>query len=253
MSADCLLEVNHITVSYGAIRALRDVSIVVRQSESVAILGANGAGKSTLLRTISGLVRPERGTITFDGTNLNSKRPAQIARKGIVHVPEGRLILTRLTVLDNLRLGAIGSGQRDLADRDAQVIYDLFPRLQERKAQLAGTLSGGEQQMLAIGRALAARPRLLMLDEPSMGLSPILVASIFAALRQIQKSVAILLVEQNVRAALSLAERGYLLSSGSLRAEGPAKSLTQDSIEAAYLGRDKPEGPIGGEPDASEV
>lgn len=232
-----LLTVDRITVSYGAIAALRSVSVVVGRSESIAVLGANGAGKSTLLRAISGLVKPRQGSVMFDGVSLVGMRPAAIARLGIVQVPEGRLIFTRLTVYENLLLGAIGAGHRQLSARTVRAIYQLFPRLEERKAQMAGTLSGGEQQMLSIGRALAAQPRMLMLDEPSMGLSPIAVATIFGALCEVRKSVAILIVEQNVRAALSLAQRGYLLESGVVAAQGQAEGLTQESIEAAYLGR----------------
>lgn len=232
-----LLEVEDLSVSYGAIEALRHISIRVETSEAVAILGANGAGKSTLLRALSGLLKPDAGSIRFDGKSIAGLRPAQLVKLGIVHVPEGRHMFTRLTVLNNLRMGAYVQRRGGFDQRQADPAFDLFPQLASRRHQLAGTLSGGEQQMLAIGRALMAKPRLLMLDEPSMGLAPRLVKSIFEALKQMNADATILIVEQNVRAALGLATRGYLLEAGEIIAAGPSASLTEESIRAAYLGR----------------
>jgi branched-chain amino acid transport system ATP-binding protein len=232
-----LLEAEDLVVSYGAIQALQAVSVRVGQGEAVAILGANGAGKTTLLRAIAGLARPVKGGIRFDGRDLTRMRPAARAKLGIAMVPEGRQVFSRLTVFDNLRLGSYARNLRRFGVDDARPVFELFPRLEERRDQLAGTLSGGEQQMLAIGRALTARPRLLMLDEPSMGLSPILVRVIVDAMQEIKSDVTILLVEQNVRAALDVASRGYLLESGQITASGASADLTEESIQAAYLGR----------------
>jgi branched-chain amino acid transport system ATP-binding protein len=232
-----LLSAEGVVVSYGAIEALQGISVHVEQGEAVTILGANGAGKTTLLRALSGLVRPRAGRIEFDGCDVTKMRPAARAKLGIAMVAEGRQVFSRLSVFDNLRLGAYVRRDHRFTDADAQPVFELFPRLEERRNQLAGTLSGGEQQMLAIGRALLSHPRLLMLDEPSMGLSPILVRTIVQALRGINLEVTILLVEQNARAALELASRGYLLESGRIIASGPSAELTDESIKAAYLGR----------------
>jgi branched-chain amino acid transport system ATP-binding protein len=229
------LEVAGLRVSYGAIEALRDVSLTVEPGETVAILGANGAGKSTLLRTISGLLRPTAGRVTLEGEPLTGVRPARVARGGVAHVPEGREVFARLTVLENLRLGTPRAARREFEAR-LDVAFALFPRLADRREQAAGTMSGGEQQMLAIARALMAKPRLLMLDEPSMGLSPLIVTTIFAALREIQGEMSILLVEQNARAALRLARRAYVLESGRVVAQGAADELGAQAVEAAYLG-----------------
>lgn len=232
-----LLNVKGLSVAYGAIRALQDVSLQVNAGEAVAILGANGAGKSTLLRAISGLIRARAGTVEYDGLLTLGKRPAQIARLGLVHVPEGRQVFARLTVRDNLHLGAFAhTGSTSLQGRLDEVL-EIFPRLAERLDQVSGTLSGGEQQMLAIGRGLMARPRLLMLDEPSMGLSPLLTRTIFKALEVVRDRTAVLVVEQNVRAALAFATRGYLLESGQVIASGNSAELSDESIRAAYLGR----------------
>lgn len=202
----------------------------------MAILGANGAGKSTLLKALSGLIRPKAGSIRFGAQDISGLRPAQLVSRGIVHVPEGRLMFSRLTVLNNLRMGSYVRRLRSFSERDAEPIFELFPQLASRKHQLAGTLSGGEQQMLAIGRALMGRPKLLMLDEPSMGLSPRLVSNIYEALRRVNQQTTILVVEQNVRAALSLASRGYLLEAGEIVLEGPSATLTDESIRASYFG-----------------
>jgi len=231
-----LLEVEELNVSYGSIKAVLGVSLEVHSGEAVAILGANGAGKTTLLRALSGLIRPRSGRVRFDGQDTVGMRPAAIMQRGLVHVPEGRQVFSRLTVRENLVTGSLHAKARNSRAETISQVFELFPRLAERKDQLAGTLSGGEQQMLAIGRAIMGRPRLLMLDEPSMGLSPRLTSTIYAALRDIKETVPILLVEQNVRAALSLATRGYLLQSGVIINEGPAKALTDQSIRAAYLG-----------------
>jgi branched-chain amino acid transport system ATP-binding protein len=230
------LEVGGLCVSYGAIEALRDVTLAVEPGETVAILGANGAGKSTLLRTISGLMKPTAGEIVLAGEPIACMRPARIARRGVAHVPEGREVFARLTVLENLRLGT-PAAQRGRYAELCERAFALFPRLADRRDQAAGTMSGGEQQMLAIARALMSEPRLLMLDEPSMGLSPLVVQAIFASLQEIQGQMSVLLVEQNARAALELAQRGYLLESGRVVATGAAGELGPQAIEAAYLGR----------------
>jgi len=233
MSAE--LEVRGLCASYGAIEALRDVTLSVAAGETVAILGANGAGKSTLLRTISGLLKPTAGEVVLGGASIARVRPARVARRGVAHVPEGREVFARLTVLENLRLGTPRRERRrfgQLCDR----AFTLFPRLADRREQAAGTMSGGEQQMLAIARALMAEPALLMLDEPSMGLSPLMAQTIFASLREIRGAMSILLVEQNARAALELAQRGYVLESGRIVAAGAPGELGPQAVEAAYLG-----------------
>ena len=231
-----LLEVQNLSVSYGAIVALRSVTLDVAEGEAVAILGANGAGKSTLLKALSGLLKPASGRIRFDGEDITGLRPAQLVKRGIVHVPEGHPMFSRLTVLSNLRMGHYVRRRSPFNEREAEPVFDLFPQLASRKEQLAGTLSGGEQQMLAIGRALMAQPRLFMLDEPSMGLSPRLVKTIFEGLHRINIGATILIVEQNVRAALTLAHRGYLLEAGEIILAGPSEVLTDESIRASYLG-----------------
>ena len=225
-------------MAYGPIRAVRDVSLEVAPGEVVALIGANGAGKTTTLRTIAGLLRPAGGSIRFAGAAVAGVRPHRLVRQGLVLVPEGRGILTRLTVLDNLLLGATARRDRSEVAADLERAYARFPRLAERRAQSAGTLSGGEQQMLAIARALMARPRLLMLDEPSLGLAPLVVREIFAAIRDLKASgVTILLVEQNARAALEIAERAYVLETGRVALSGPAAELlTSEQVIRAYLG-----------------
>ncbi|WP_156030337.1 ABC transporter ATP-binding protein [Thiomonas sp. FB-Cd] len=232
-----LLSVNSLTVKYGAISALRGASLRVRRGEIVSLLGANGAGKSTLMRTISGLLRPTAGSIAFDGESTLGISADRIVRRGISQVPEGRRVFPTLTVRENLVLGGYTRPAWEVG-RGLEASYALFPRLAEREGQLAGTLSGGEQQMLAISRALMARPRLLLLDEPSLGLAPIIVRDIFQALRKIAgDGLTILIVEQNARMALRLANRAYVLEHGEVVAEGSARELLDsDLVQASYLG-----------------
>jgi branched-chain amino acid transport system ATP-binding protein len=233
------LEIRALSVRYGGRRALDDVSLTVGAGEIVTLLGANGSGKSTTLRAISGLVRPAGGTIHWGGRDLGALPADAIVSAGIGHVPEGRDIFVDFTVLENLQAGAHTVASRDIPAR-LEAAYALFPVLHERRRQRAGTLSGGEQQMLAIARALMSRPRLLLLDEPSLGLAPRLVAEIFRVIRTVNaEGVAVLLVEQNARAALAIADRGYVLETGRLVVEGRSEALAADSrIRAAYLGFD---------------
>ena len=232
------LVVRDLTAGYGGVPALHGVSLEVRPGEMVALLGANGAGKSTLLRAVSGLLRASRGSVEFQGSAIERSPAHEIVRKGMAHVPEGRRLFGRLSVRDNLLLGAYG--QRDEASREDGLarVHALFPVLAERGAQTASTLSGGEQQMLAIGRALMSRPSMLLLDEPSIGIAPKLVTRIFEALREInQRGVTILVVEQNVRAALTYAQRGYVLQTGHVVAEGvPGELLQGDLVRKSFLG-----------------
>ncbi|HEY7039613.1 MAG TPA: ABC transporter ATP-binding protein [Methylomirabilota bacterium] len=233
-----LLRVDGIEVGYGDLTAVRDVSLEVRAGEAVALIGANGAGKTTTLRAVSGLLPLRRGRIEFEGQRLDGLSSAQIVSRGLAHVPEGRQLFPTMTVRENLELGARTEAARaGLGDSLARV-FDLFPRLQERAAQLAGTLSGGEQQMCAIGRGLMARPRLLMLDEPSLGLAPVMVKTIFEDLARINgQGIAILLVEQNVRRSLHLAHRGYVLENGRMTLSGAREDLLASGhIKQAYLG-----------------
>ena len=233
-----LLEVRDLDVRYGEIQALRGVSLEVRGPGIVAIIGANGSGKSTLLRAISGVIGPRAGDIRFAGRSLRRLASHRIARAGVVHVPEGRSILARMSVFENLELGAFARRDRRHLAADLDRVYALFPRLAERRRQLGGSLSGGEQQMLAIGRALMARPRLLMLDEPSLGLAPMLVAEIFDVIpRLAADGLAVLLVEQNARMALACASDAYVLQSGSIVLSGTAAQLArQPAVQHAYLG-----------------
>lgn len=231
-----MLEVNHINVYYGNIHALKDVSFQVNDGEIVALIGANGAGKSTTLKTVSGLLRSKTGDILFDGKSIAHVEPFRLVSDGIAHVPEGRRIFLQMTVLENLEMGAYTrkSGiKEDIAD-----IFERFPRLKHRKNQIAGTLSGGEQQMLAMGRALMSHPKLLMLDEPSMGLAPILVQQIFDMIAELHKSgTTILLVEQNAEMALAIADRAYVFESGRIVLSGTGAELaSSDQIKRAYLG-----------------
>ncbi len=237
MESEHLLNVEDMNVYYGSIHAIQGVSFHVDKGEIVTLIGANGAGKSTTLNTVSGLLRSKTGAITFRGENISNVAPHAVVRKGIVQVPEGRRIFAKLTVEENLEMGAYTRTAKELADTITDV-FDRFPRLKERRRQVAGTLSGGEQQMLAIGRALLASPALLMLDEPSMGLAPILVEQVFSIIREIHRSgVTILLVEQNARMALSIADRGYVLETGRVVLTGPGKELlANDSVRKAYLG-----------------
>jgi branched-chain amino acid transport system ATP-binding protein len=232
-----VLKVESIDVAYGEIRALKGVALEVGQGEIVTILGNNGAGKTTTLKTISGLLHPTRGAITLEDESLLDVPPHAIVSRGIAHVPEGRRIFNRLTVRENLMMGAYLRGDSRIAT-DLERVFGLFPRLSERLTQVAGTLSGGEQQMLAIGRALMANPRLLLLDEPSMGLAPVLVEQIFDTITDINRQgMTILLVEQNAAMALSIAHRGYVLETGSIALAGTAAELSENAdVRKAYLG-----------------
>ncbi|HEX5255464.1 MAG TPA: ABC transporter ATP-binding protein [Mycobacterium sp.] len=233
-----MLEVVDLEVRYGAIRAIKGISFHVGEGEIVALLGANGAGKTTTQKTISGMLRPSAGRITFLGQRIDGVPAHELIRLGICHAPEGRHVFPRMTVAENLDMGAFRFKKIDQADLDR--VLELFPRLQERYRQVAGTLSGGEQQMLAIGRALMGKPRLLLLDEPSMGLAPMVVAQIFDIVREINESgVTVLLVEQNAAQALALADRGYVLETGELVLHGTgAELLADDRVRAAYLGEE---------------
>ena len=235
------LEVNDLAVSYGGIRALRGVSLRVEQGEIVALLGSNGAGKTTTLRAISGLV-PYSGSLTFDGRELRKCSPDEIVRLGLGHAPEGRCVFARMTVSENLELGAYTVRSKTEIDERLAFVINTFPRLEERLDQLAGTLSGGEQQMLAIGRALMSSPRLLMLDEPSLGLAPIIVQTIFGVIKDLNKrGTTILLVEQNAQQALRIANRGYVLETGSMRFEDTGPALLENpAVAEAYLGVTSP-------------
>lgn len=233
-----MLEIRDLDVGYGPVLALRGVGLTVGEGESVAVIGANGAGKSTLLRTISGLLRPRRGGITFDGARLDHLQPYEVAALGIAHVPEGRRVLPDLTVEENLDLGAYVPHAKARRKESLSWVYGIFPRLAERRRQRAGTLSGGEQQMLAVGRGLMLRPRLLMLDEPSLGLAPILVDVTFEKIGEVRKQgIGILLIEQNVQRALGLVDRGYVLEGGRVVLQGPSRDLLENPhIKVAYLG-----------------
>jgi branched-chain amino acid transport system ATP-binding protein len=233
-----LLEVEHVEVRYGSVPALHDLTITVDEGEIVTLLGANGAGKTTSLRMISGLHHPARGSVRFDGREISHLGAHQIVELGIGHVPEGRRIFPQMTVLENLEIGAYRHS-KDQREKIAH-IYELFPVLEERSKQLGGNLSGGEQQMLAIGRALMGEPRLLLLDEPSMGLAPLIVEAIFGIIRTIsEQGVTVLLVEQNAAQALQLANRGYVLETGVIALQDSAQSLlADDRVRMAYLGED---------------
>lgn len=233
-----LLQVDRIVVRYGAIVALKGISFEVGEGEIVALLGANGAGKTTTQKTVSGMLRPASGSISFAGRRIDGIPAHDLIRLGICHVPEGRHVFPRMTVAENLDMGAFRFKKVDSADLDR--VYELFPRLKERVRQQAGTLSGGEQQMLAIGRALMGKPRLLLLDEPSMGLAPLVVAQIFDIIREINSAgVTVLLVEQNAAQALSLADRGYVLETGEIVLSGTGQELlADDRVRAAYLGEE---------------
>ena len=233
-----MLKVELMDVGYAGSRALKAVELEVRAGELVAVIGPNGAGKSTLLRAISGLVRPDAGTVRFEGNNLAALRPDQIVRMGVIHVPEGRMVLGRMMVRDNLLLGTYCRTSGEDAASDMADVLAIFPILEERMDQLAGTLSGGEQQMLAIGLGLMGRPRLLMLDDPSIGLAPLVVKMIFDVLEQVRrKGIAVLLVEQNAERALKAADRAYVLDLGSVVAHGSGTDLLGDArVRSAYLG-----------------
>ncbi len=237
-SREAMLTVDDIEVRYGAIRALKGVSFEVREGEIVALLGANGAGKTTTQKTVSGMLRPSLGAISYEGDRIDGIPAHELIHLGICHVPEGRHVFPRMTVAENLEMGAFRFRRTDQADLER--VLTLFPRLRERLKQYGGTLSGGEQQMLAIGRALMSKPRLLLLDEPSMGLAPLIVAQIFDIIREINKAgVTVLLVEQNASQALALADRGYVLETGEIVLTGTgAELLADDRVRAAYLGEE---------------
>ncbi|MDR2419214.1 MAG: ABC transporter ATP-binding protein [Treponema sp.] len=233
-----MLKVDKLTVHYGAIQALRGISFEVQQGEIITLIGSNGAGKTTTLHGISNIIKKTAGTVIFDGHDITALPPDRIVATGLVHVPEGRRIFANLTVRDNLEMGAYTRRDHAGIKADMENVFGLFPRLKERIRQTAGTLSGGEQQMLAMGRALMAKPRLLLMDEPSMGLAPILVDEIFSIIRRINESgTTILLVEQNAFKALGIAGRAYILETGEIVKTGPAAELMKDdSVKAAYLG-----------------
>jgi branched-chain amino acid transport system ATP-binding protein len=233
-----LLELEGVDVFYDRVQALRGVSLHVNEGEIVALIGSNGAGKTTTLRTISGLSRPSAGTIKYEGKSIGGVGADRIARMGIGHAPEGRRLFAKMSVRENLEMGAYGRRDRSSIQDDFDRVFSLFPRVKERASQLAGSLSGGEQQMVAIGRALMAHPKVLLLDEPSLGLSPILVDTIFGVIREVaQQGTTLLLIEQNARLALGCAARAYVLETGSVTIEGPASELlTSEEVQRAYLG-----------------
>jgi branched-chain amino acid transport system ATP-binding protein len=233
-----MLELANVSASYGSVPAITDVSIQIGEGEAVGLLGANGAGKSTTLRAISGLVKLSTGRVTFDGVDLRSRPPYRIPELGIAHVPEGRQVFPEMTVQENLEIGAFVPKAKAERERTLELVYGIFPRLADRRRQLAGTMSGGEQQMLAVGRGLMLKPRLLMLDEPSLGLAPVMVDVTFEKIGEIHKmGTAILLVEQNVSRALSLVQRAYVLESGNVIMHGTSEELANNKqVQAAYLG-----------------
>lgn len=233
-----MLTVENLNVYYGMIHALKDVSFEVNQGEIVALIGANGAGKTTILHTITGLLSPKKGSVIFEGKELTKMPAHKIVSLGMAHVPEGRRVFADLSVYENLRMGAYTRKDKGEIEETLEKVYDRFPRLKERRNQMAGTLSGGEQQMLAMGRALMSKPRIILMDEPSMGLSPIMVNEIFSIIQEVSDSgTTVLLVEQNAKKALAIADRGYVLETGNIVLEGKASDLlNDDSIKKAYLG-----------------
>lgn len=233
-----MLKVENLNVYYGVIQALKGISFYLNQGEVVALIGANGAGKSTTLKTISGIMRPREGSIAFNGEDITSKPPQEIVKLGVVHVPEGRKIFARMSVLENLYMGAFTVNDKVQINRDIQEMFERFPRLAERKNQLGGTLSGGEQQMLTIARGLMSHPKLLLLDEPSMGLAPLLVEQIFEIIQTInEQGTSILLVEQNAQMALAVSNRAYVIETGTITIEGDGDDLLKnDKVVKAYLG-----------------
>lgn len=237
--SDFILEIKDLNVRFGGIQAVDDISMGVKKGKIVTLIGANGAGKSTILRSISGIVKPEHGEILFEGENILGLSPDKIVAKGITLVPEGRRVFPNLTVLENLKMGAYL--RKDNYDEDLKYVYQLFPRLEERNWQLAGTLSGGEQQMLAVGRALMSRPKLIMMDEPSLGLAPLVVKDIFSIIRTINENgITVLLIEQNANMALKTCDYGYVIETGNITLEGDGETLLNDEgVKEAYLGKSK--------------
>lgn len=235
------LEIRDLCVSYGGIRALKGVSLSVDEGQIVTLIGANGAGKSTTLRAISGLQKVQSGSILYGGEELTSLPAKEIVRRGIIHVPEGRRVFPDMTVAENLKIGAFLRTDKAAIAQDMDYVYSLFPRLKERSWQLAGTLSGGEQQMLAVGRALMSRPKVLMMDEPSLGLAPLIVKDIFSIIRRVnQDGITVLLIEQNANAALRIADYGYVLETGTIALSGTGEELLKnESVRDAYLGKKK--------------
>lgn len=233
-----MLEIKDLEVYYGVIQAIKGVSFEVNEGEVIALIGANGAGKTTILHTITGLITPKAGKVIFEGEDITKMPGHKIVTRGIAHVPEGRRVFADLTVLENLKLGAYTRKDKKEIEESMEMIYSRFPRLKERRNQLAGTLSGGEQQMLAMGRALMSKPRIILMDEPSMGLSPIFVNEIFKIIEDVSKAgTTVLLVEQNAKKALSIADRAYVLETGNITLSGDAKDLmNDDSVKKAYLG-----------------
>jgi len=234
-----VLEIKNLNVNYGAIQALRGISLRVDAGRIVTLIGANGAGKTSTLRAISGLTRASGGEVLYEGRNITNLKPHELVKLGISHVPEGRMVFANLTVLENLQMGAYLQRDKQMIAQDLEKVFGIFPRLLERQKQVAGTLSGGEQQMLAIGRALMSRPRFLMLDEPSLGIAPLLVKAIFEKIVEINRSqgISILLVEQNANLALSISSHGYVLETGSIILEDTAAALRQsEQVRSAYLG-----------------
>ena len=236
--AETMLKIDNIHVYYGAIHALKGVSLEVRKGEIVTLIGANGAGKSTTLRTVSGLLAPKSGGISFLGENIAGMPAHEIVKHGISQVPEGRRIFAEMSVQENLEMGAFTRKDKEGVEKDFEIVYNRFPRLKERRKQQAGTLSGGEQQMLAMGRALMSRPKLLLLDEPSMGLAPLLIKEIFSIIEDINREgTTVLLVEQNANMALSIAHRAYVMETGRITLQGAAKELAaSEDVRKAYLG-----------------
>ncbi len=234
-----ILEIRDLIVSYGGIEAVKGISMDVPEGQIITLIGANGAGKSTTLKSISGVVRPKSASIKFNGEEIFGKTPNYIVSKGITLVPEGRRVFDNLTVAENLKIGAYL--RKDNLKDDMDYVYDLFPRLKEREWQMAGTLSGGEQQMLAVGRALMSRPKLIMMDEPSLGLAPLVVKSIFEIIKTINKEgITVLLIEQNANMALKVADKGYVMETGKIKMEGTgAELLANEEIKEAYLGKQK--------------
>ena len=233
-----MLEVKDLQVYYGMIEAIKGVSFHVEEGEVIALIGANGAGKTTILHTVSGLLSPKKGSVTFEGTDITKIPGHKIVSMGMAHVPEGRRVFAQLSVLQNLKMGAYTRKDKQEIEETLQMVFKRFPRLEERQNQLAGTLSGGEQQMLAMGRALMSHPKIILMDEPSMGLSPIFVNEIFEIIKEVSNSgTTVLLVEQNAKKALSIADRAYVLETGNIVLEGKASDLlNDDSIKKAYLG-----------------